>query len=160
MSRKVAVAPVKADRIGIKIRSARAKDAGRIAVLSKQLGYPVSTKEMGKRIATVSRRRAQKLIVAELNGQVVGWVEVFRPVSVLNWGKAEVGALVVDGEIRGLGVGGRLLDAARTWSQDARSQFVYLRSNIKREDAHRFYKKAGYKIHKTQFVFQLLLNKQ
>ncbi len=143
----------------IRIRTARVHDAARMAVLSGQLGYPVTTQKMKLCIRTVSRRKIQKLFVAEVRGQIAGWVEVFRPVSVLNWGKAEVGALVVDAASRGKGIGHALLDGAREWAETKGSQFIYLRSNVKRTAAHEFYRKAGYKVRKTQSVFQLVLKK-
>ncbi len=141
-----------------RVRSMRKSDARRVAILSGQLGYPVSQAQMEKRIAIVRNRRMQKLFVAEIDGNVEGWVEVFRPVSVLNWGKGEVGALVVERTKRGSGIGRLLLERARRWSIKQGCQFIYLRSNVKRKDAHQFYQKAGYKIHKTQHVFQLLLH--
>jgi GNAT superfamily N-acetyltransferase len=142
----------------IRIRPAKTGDAGRIASLSGQLGYPVTTRKMRECIAAVSRRKDQKIFVAETDGMVHGWLEVFLPRSVLNWGKAEVGALIVDSKRRGSGLGRKLLDAARRWSEEHKSQFIYLRSNVRRKDAHRFYVNAGYRIHKTQHVFQYLLD--
>ncbi len=142
------------------IRRALARDARRIAALSGQLGYPVSPDKMRRCLQTVSRRKDQKVFVAEVDGVVEGWLEVFIPPSVLNWGKAEVGALVIDARMRGSGLGRKLLEAARRWSQKRGSQFIYLRSNVKRKDAHRFYVNAGYRIFKTQFVFQFLLPKK
>ena len=147
-------------RSSVTVRPARMKDSARIAELSCELGYPVSAKRMRDCMTTVLKRSAQKMFVADVDGIVEGWVEVFLPHSVLNWGKAEVGALIVGSKTRGHGLGQALLDAARRWSEQRKSQFVYLRSNIKRKDAHRFYKRAGYKIHKTQFVFQLVLDKK
>ncbi len=113
---------------------------------------------MRQRIQTVRARRNQKILVADWDGTILGWLEVFIPLSVLNWGKAEIGALIVDESARGRGVGGKLLDAAKKWAQGRGSKFIYLRSNIKRKDAHRFYLQSGYGIFKTQHVFKLLLD--
>jgi N-acetylglutamate synthase-like GNAT family acetyltransferase len=143
----------------IKTRPARPADAAHIADLSKQLGYPVSTREMESRIRTVTRRKIHKIFVAERDGRVTGWVEVFRPLSVLNWGKGEVGALVVESRNRRSGIGRCLIQTARTWAEDQGCKFVYLRSNIKRKDAHKFYRSTGFTVYKTQFVFRLLLGK-
>jgi len=57
-------------------------------------------------------------------------------------------------------VGTLLLDSARRWAEAQGSRFIYLRSNVRRRDAHKFYKKAGYRLRKTQFVFQYLLAKK
>ena len=142
----------------VRIRSAKREDAGEMAQLSGQLGYPLTRKEMELRIRTVLTRRSQKLLVADIDGKVAGWLEVFIPLSVLNWGKAEVGALVVDAASRGRGVGHKLLEAGRIWSRQRGSRFIYLRSNVKRRGAHKFYLKSGYKIYKSQHVFKLLID--
>ena len=112
---------------------------------------------MGMRIREVAYRRNHKLIAAELHGAIVGWLEIFLPLSVLNTGKAEIGALVVDSRCRRRGVGSALMSAARDWAQRKNAPLVYLRSNVKRHDAHQFYRKSGYDVYKTQSVFRLLL---
>ncbi len=142
----------------ILIRGARRKDADSIASLSGQLGYPVAAEEMRRRIQSVSTRKNQKVFVAVSEGGVIGWLEVFIPLSVLNWGKAEIGALIVDESARGHGVGRKLLDAATRWARSHGGKFIYLRSNVKRRDAHKFYLKSGYAIFKTQHVFKLPLD--
>ncbi len=148
------------EKIGnrINVRSVRQSDAGSVASLSGQLGYPVTAKEMRRRIRIVGTRKNQKIFVAVVEGAVAGWLEVFIPPSVLNWGKAEIGALVVSEELRGHGVGRTLLESAWSWARQRGSEFVYLRSNVKRKDAHRFYVKSGYTVFKTQRVFKLLLD--
>jgi GNAT superfamily N-acetyltransferase len=136
------------------IRTMRPGDAKSVTELSTSLGYPISARAMRTRIGVVEKRRDQRLFVAELSGTVVGWLEVFRPLSVLNWGKAEIGALVVDDRHRRRGVGASLLRAADGWAQKRRAPFVYLRSNIVRKEAHKFYERLGFNIFKTQYVFK------
>ncbi len=142
----------------ILIRTAKTSDAGEVASLSGQLGYPVTEKEMRGWIRIVGSRKNQTLYVAIVDGTLAGWLEVFVPPSVLNWGKAEIGALIVDGSRRGMGIGRALLEAARNWARKRGSRFIYLRSNVKRKSAHAFYRKSGYKVFKTQRVFKLLLH--
>jgi GNAT superfamily N-acetyltransferase len=139
------------------VRSMRAADAGRIAVLSTELGYPVSTRSMAIRIRVSARRKDHNLFAAELNGVIVGWLEIFLPLSVLNAGKAEIGALVVDDNVRRLGVGSALMKAAHEWAQRKKCPFIYLRSNVIRKEAHAFYRRTGYSVYKTQYVFRKLL---
>lgn len=144
----------------VSVRPARPADAEAIAALSAQLGYPVSRTVMATLINKVKRRTRQKIYVAVLEGTVVGWLEICLPLSVLNAGKAEIGALVVDSQTRGAGVGTALMDAAHDWARQQRSPFVYLRSNIVRKDAHAFYTQRGYRVLKTQFVFKRNLDSQ
>ena len=138
----------------VKIRKMTEGDAARVAKLSTELGYPVSAKTMRRRILDVSYRHDQRLLVATIDQVVAGWLEIFLPRSVLNWGKAEVGALVVDRRFRRKGVGVSLMIAAQRWAEERNCPFVYLRSNVVRKEAHRFYEAAGFKVFKTQYVFR------
>ena len=138
----------------LKVRRVHHSDAVRIAGLSTQLGYPVSNLEMVKRLKAVSSRRQQEIFVAVFDHDIVGWLEVFLPLSVLNAGKAEIGALVVDDHFRRLGVGSALMQAAHGWAEDNDCPFIYLRSNIVRREAHEFYRQMGYTVFKTQKVFR------
>jgi GNAT superfamily N-acetyltransferase len=144
----------------VKVRSVRVSDAIRMAELSSQLGYPVTRDEMSRRIGSAAHRINQKLFAAELQGYVVGWLEIFLPVSVLNQGKAEIGALIIDDGFRRLGVGRALMEKAHAWAQRRNCPFVYLRSNIVRKEAHTFYRHNGYDIVKTQHVFRKLFSKE
>jgi GNAT superfamily N-acetyltransferase len=138
----------------LKIRSARLSDAKKIAELSTQLGYPVSKHKMTKLLMKVVKQKNQRIFAAELDGSVVGWLEIFLPLSILNAGKAEIGALVVDHRCRGSGVGTALINKAHEWALKRHSPFIYLRSNIIRNKAHKFYHRTGYKVIKTQYVFR------
>jgi GNAT superfamily N-acetyltransferase len=142
------------DSDGFIIRPTRPGDVKSIAELSMVLGYPVSAGAMRSRTTAVSKRKDQQLFVAEVEGTVVAWLEVFRPLSVLNWGKVEIGALVVDSRYRRRGVAEGLMHEAHAWAERKRAPFVYLRSNAVRKDAHEFYKGSGYEIYKTQYVFR------
>jgi len=149
MDKKVAKVFVK-----LKVRLAKVSDAKRIAALSGELGYPIDARRMGRLIHLARRRGNQRLFAAEVDGTVVGWLEIFRSVSVLNPGKTEIGALVVGKRYRRRGIGAALMNEAHRWARSKGSPFVYLRSNIVRRDAHRFYERSGYSVFKTQYVFR------
>lgn len=141
----------------VTVRLAKPGDAEPIANLSTQLGYPVSTREMKKRLKVVGDNEDQRIYVAVAHAFVVGWIEIFLPRSVLNTGKAEIGALVVDVRYRRLGAGTALMTKAQKWAHEKRCPFIYLRSNIVRDDARKFYERSGYDVFKTQNVFRKLL---
>jgi GNAT superfamily N-acetyltransferase len=138
----------------LKVRSAKLSDAKRIAELSTQLGYPVSKHKMTKLMMRVVKQKSQRIFAAELDGNVVGWLEIFLPLSILNSGKAEIGAVVVDHQFRRSGVGTALMNKAHEWAWKKHCPFIYLRSNIIRNKAHKFYHRTGYKVFKTQYVFR------
>jgi hypothetical protein len=86
------------------IRTAVESDAGALAALSVQLGYPSSPAEIAERLEGIQARAEGQVIVAE------------------NWA------------------------AAMQYAK------VSVRSNVIREDAHRFYTRLGYRETKRQAV--------
>jgi GNAT superfamily N-acetyltransferase len=57
--------------------------------------------------------------------------------------------------MRGKGIGARLVRAAEEWARSKGIATVLVRSQIAREDAHRFYLREGYERTKTSAVFQM-----
>jgi N-acetylglutamate synthase-like GNAT family acetyltransferase len=143
-----------ANSVNTSIRSARHEDVPAIAALASQLGYPVPEREMLKRFESVWEKKKQHVFVAETSGTIIGWLEVFRHGSILNWNEAEVGALIVEEAARHAGIGGKLMDRAEEWAREHHCIAVCLRSNIVRLESHKFYERIGYKIIKTQRVFR------
>jgi len=138
----------------LKIREARAEDSARLAVLSEQLGYPVSAEEIGRRLRQVQRDERHAVYVAEVAGQLVGWLHVFICPQLLTHAQAEIGGLVVEVNSRAQGVGKILMRQAEEWARARGCRAVYLRTNIIRADAHRFYEQLGYTRIKTQHAFR------
>jgi GNAT superfamily N-acetyltransferase len=137
------------------VRGARRKDAAAIAVLAGQLGYPSTPEQIERRLARVLGETAHAVFVAEMTGgQVAGWLHVFGYHVVETDPRAEVAGLVVDAAQRGTGVGRMLMQSAEDWAREKGYAVVKLRSNIVRHAAHAFYKQLGYKIPKTQHVFE------
>lgn len=102
------------------IRLAQAEDAGCIAALCEQLGYPATTDSVRERLAGIGQDEHHAVFVAEAPGGVVGWIHVYLcPLVVVGW-QAEIGGLVVDEGWRSRGVGRLLLeraDGSRGFSQ-------------------------------------------
>jgi len=91
------------------------------------------------------------------DGRVVGWIHVCVSYWIESNPRAEIGGLVVDEARRGSGVGKLLMQHAEDWARSKRLEAVYLRSNVIRKDAHRFYERLGYKNIKTQYAFSKML---
>ncbi len=136
------------------IRNAELADAARIADLATQLGYPSTTEQALVRLRTLPRDGSHAVYVAENEDGVVGWVHVFEHLPVAHDRVAEVAGLVVDTTCRGTGVGKRLMEAAENWARTKGLSHVFLRSNVIREPAHKFYENLGYTRIKTQHAFR------
>ncbi len=139
----------------ISIRKAKRGDAGRIAALSTQLGYPSYKRSQEKRLTPLLKDREHLVLVAETTSrEVVAWIHAYVRRLVESDPHVEIGGLVVDERFRGRGIGSLLLRRAEQWAQEKKLDLVYLRSNIIRKGAHAFYEKLGYKRIKTQHTYQ------
>ncbi len=136
------------------IRAARPDDAEQMAVLCGQLGYPASAEQVRERLGRVQQEEANGVFVAQAaDGEVLGWVQVYVRALVAADVHAELGGLVVGEGHRCQAVGRRLMEQVEAWARAHGCGAVYVRSNVIREAAHRFYEGIGYCRMKTQFTF-------
>lgn len=146
----------------MKIREATLSDAAALAALSIQLGYPSTPEEMAERLRVLVSRSGTSgngVLVAEDESGVVGWLHVSGMFFLESPAFAEVLGLIVDEAHRGRGVGKLLLDGAARWAADHGFDKLRVRSNVIREDAHRFYEREGFRRVKTQVVLDRGLGK-
>jgi GNAT superfamily N-acetyltransferase len=142
------------DSTEVPIRLAQPNDAEQIAQLCTQLGYPAAEGQIQQRLAALLLENDHALYVAQRPGEpLLGWVHVYRCHLVHTDPEAQIGGLVVDEAVRRSGAGQRLMQAAEQWAREHNCWAVYLRSNIVRKDAHRFYERIGYEI-VTSSVFR------
>lgn len=146
----------------MRIRSMRAGDAGEIAALCEQLGYPSTPAQVAHRFGLLAERPESAVFVAEdedeaADERIAGFVHVQGRLAVESDPRAEIAGLVVDAVRRGEGVGRALMEAAERWAADRGYDEVTLRSNVARERAHRFYQSLGYAITKSSHVFRKAL---
>ena len=137
------------------VREASDADAQAIAELSGELGYPATAELMLERLAFARQLGGRVLFVAvEESGRVVAWMDLSISHHIQSGAYVEIGGLVVATEVRGQGVGARLVKHAEDWARLQGVSTVLVRSQIAREDAHRFYLREGYERTKTSAVFQ------
>ncbi len=143
----------------VTIRAANIEDAGHIAGLCDQLGYPTSQEQVESRLKLIEQGEDQAVYVAERSsdGYVVGWVHMCVRQLVMADRHTEIGGLVVDEAFRRYGVGRLLMEWAEGWARAKGCGMVYLRSNIIRKEAHAFYEAMGYSTIKTSRVFRKFL---
>ncbi len=135
------------------IRRAREADAGDIARLSEQLGYPATSEQSARRLLEVNRTPEHVVFVAATDDTVIGWVHALIGHSLLAETTAEIAGLVVDEAYRGQRVGRVLMDQVERWAREQDCVAVRLRSNVVRSRAHAFYQKLGYEVTKTSKNF-------
>ena len=136
------------------IRRARESDREDLALLSTQLGYPMTPDEARERLAPIAEHPDHALLVAEADGRVAGWVQVSQSRVFETPLQAEVAGLVVDEAFRGEGIGRRLLTEAERWARERGCGILRVRSNVIRERAHAFYRREGFVEIKTQRVLE------
>ena len=144
-------------RLAVTIRPAKLADAAAFANLGTQLGYPSSPQQVAERLSVVLHNPKHLILAALVRGQVAGWAHAYVCCLVESDLFAEVGGLVVDASHRGKGVGGKLLAKVEDWARKKGCRAVMLRSNVVRQEAHKFYANRGYGLVKTQYTFRKLL---
>lgn len=93
-----------------------------------------------------NRRRKGEVLVAELDNEIVGIVQVmvFPLFSYTGSWCCELESVHVRSDLRGKGIGSQLLAKAEEFAREQGCFRVQLTSRNVREDAHRFYKNAGF----------------
>lgn len=88
-----------------------------------------------------------ELIVAELNGAVVGTLHLtFLPSISFQGGlRSQVESVRVDSRHRGRGIGARMMEYAIARARERGAHVMQLTSHETRKDAHRFYERLGFK---------------
>ena len=137
----------------VPIRIAQASDAPGIAALTTQLGYEVAASTVAERLARMLAKGDQQFLVAESDGDLVGWVHVVISEFVESGSFAVIGGLVVDRGYRKKGIGRLLVAQAEAWARSQGCSIVRLWSSTERTESHRFYEQLGYANIKTQFSF-------
>ena len=146
--------PSQTNSIAVSIRRLSVDDAEAAAELSSQLGYPSSPGDLRKRIEELSHTTDRVAFAAVVDGQIVGWIDAAMERHLQYAASAVIGGLVVREDMRGQGVGRRLCIEVEEWARSKSVPLVRVRSQIKREDAHRFYLRDGYRKVKTSLVFE------
>ncbi len=97
-----------------------------------------------ERIAT---SRDQTLYVAEREGQVVGTFQTMIVTALVGRGSSSmiIEAVQTRGDMRGQGIGARMIEFAIAEAKGRGLRLVQLTSNASRSDAHRFYERLGFK---------------
>jgi GNAT superfamily N-acetyltransferase len=143
--------------MAVEIRPMRGDDLDRVAELSRQLGYPVPRTNLEDCFSRIVDA-GQALFVAQSGDRVIGWIHVHPLLLLESEPQAEIGGLVVDSTARRQGAGRALVAEARRWSLQRGFRALRVRSNVARDEAHRFYPSIGFTRIKTQHNYELRLD--
>jgi GNAT superfamily N-acetyltransferase len=138
----------------ISIRPAREEDAETLAALVGELGYPTEPATALTRLNDASQA-GDCVLVAVHHSKVIGLALLHRTPFLHRSPDGRISTLVVSGDYRSQGVGGRLIEAAESVFRDWQCKRVEVTSGAQREDAHRFYLRAGYTEQPKRFIKEL-----
>jgi ribosomal protein S18 acetylase RimI-like enzyme len=140
----------------VRIRKADAADAAALARLSGELGYATEVAQMTRRLARVLADDEHRVFVAEAEegGAVMGWLQVHLTKIIESEPRGEIVGLVVSADVRGRGIGRKLVEAAEAWAKEQGAESVGVRCNTTRAEAHAFYERLGFRAAKTQISFR------
>ena len=138
----------------VNVRPIREDDAEAVSQLVTQLGYDRTADQVRRWIDGLDSRPEQAAYVAELNGEVVAWIDVSLEHHLQSELSGLIGGLVVRDGVRGAGIGRRLCERAEDWSREQGAKKIRVTSRSTREAAHRFYLRDGYRQTKISMVFE------
>ena len=139
------------------VRRLALDDADAVAELSGQLGYPNSSDSTRKRLAGILCCADAVAFAAVLHGEIAGWIEASVERHLQSPESVVIGGLIVRDQVRGHGIGERLCHEVELWAQSKSIDTLRVRSQIAREEAHKFYLGKGYRKIKTSLVFEKTL---
>ncbi|HEY4011316.1 MAG TPA: GNAT family N-acetyltransferase [Acidobacteriaceae bacterium] len=139
------------------VRPMESRDAVAVAELVGELGYQRTAEQVRAWIAGIQDGKGQAAFVAEVNGEVAGWIEVSLERRLQSDAFGLIGGVVVRPGLRGAGIGKRLCEAAERWTIEHGAKKIRVTSRSTREGAHRFYVRDGYEQTKVSMVFEKAL---
>lgn len=137
------------------IRPMQLGDAAAVADLTTDLGYPVTPEALARRVEPMLDNSQHLLLVAsDEEDHVIGWIHLYRQMTLEEPARAVIGGLVVAEGFRDAGIGAALVEAGETWARRHELGSVLVRSRSTRTRAHRFYERMGYIETKRSHVFE------
>lgn len=88
----------------------------------------------------------QRLLVAVLGDRIVGMAQLSWIPGLSRGGawRCQIEAVRIAADLRGQGLGARLIDACEAAARERGCRHLQLTSDQRRSDAHRFYRRLGY----------------
>jgi GNAT superfamily N-acetyltransferase len=139
------------------IRQAEAGEAGRVAELMTELGYPTTVESMTERLAQILSDPDYLTLVADTNAGVAGVAGARLGRYYEKDGRyVQLVVLSVASTARGRGIGAQLVEAVERWAATNGARDVVVTSALHRAEAHGFYERRGYLRTGFRFVKPLI----
>jgi GNAT superfamily N-acetyltransferase len=136
----------------VTVRAAVLDDAADAARLLGQLGYPADAPEVARRMALLAQDPMIEVLVAEVDGRVVGLATLHQLLVINRPGPViQLTSLVVDDTVRQQGVGRAMVRAVVERGRARGCERISVTTHIDREAAHQFYLRAGFAHTGTRF---------
>ena len=136
-----------------KLRLVKKEDARGVKKLAEELGYPSSEEKISEILNTVVQHDDHRMMVAEKADELVGYIHMVSSLTVGSEPFVEIAALSVLEDHRKLGIGKALIAESQKLANEKGLEYVRIRSNIIRREAHKFFEQRGFRNLKTQEVF-------
>ncbi|AHV98015.1 GNAT family N-acetyltransferase [Paenibacillus sabinae] len=144
----------------LQIRNIGMDDLETITALLRGFGYPTTLNVMKERLEVVQNDPDCCTLVAEVDGQTAGMIELRQVISYCKDqdSVAEITAIIVEESLRGTGLGRRLMAAGEEWARSKKCKQIYLCSGnrVERAPAHAFYRHLGFDQNGYRFCKSLL----
>ena len=120
-------------------------------------GESFTLEEAREHLARIRQRPGFRLLVATVEGEVVGTyaLQIMDKLGKRGTPAGVVEDVAVHPSRQGQGIGRAMMEHARDACHRAGCYKLALSSNLKREDAHRFYDSLGFERHGFSFVTRL-----
>jgi predicted N-acetyltransferase YhbS len=135
------------------LRNVKKEDSKGVKKLAEELGYPSNEEKIAEILDTVIKHDDHRMIVAENANEMVGYIHMVSSLSVGSDTFIEIAALSVLDEYRKKGIGKALISESHNMATEKGIDYVRIRSNIIRQEAHKFFEQRGFRNLKTQEVF-------
>jgi GNAT superfamily N-acetyltransferase len=120
-------------------------DAGAVAALLGELGYPSSPAQAAERLERIAADPSTWVIVAEVESELAGLAALHvQNLVERDEPGCEVAGLVVGQRFRRRGIGELLMQALEDEARRRGGKFMVLSTAHRRADAHAFYEALGY----------------
>lgn len=138
----------------ILIREARIEDLAAIVAMfaADAIGGhgdttdPAAFRDYERAFVVIEASPDQTLYVAERGGEIVGTFQTMITTALTGRGSSSmiIEAVQTRSDLRGQGIGARMIDFCIGEAKRRGVRLVQLTSNVKRKDAHRFYERLGF----------------